>query len=302
MEKILYNGKELLSPKLDLVFKALFGKEDGKSILRPFLNSVLDLNIQSPDDITLTNTEITPEIAVGKLSRLDVCAMVKNGDSDEHIDIEIQLSNHGNMLKRSVYYVAKLFSSQLEESERYDKLGRAIGLSILDFNIFDDKRFLHRGRLKDTENGVEFTDCFELNFVEMPKLEHKLTTTNERLQWLMFLNVKNEEELKMLVKENSGIATAVNRLERVSSNAELMHQLIVREKSERDYYNDISYAEERGEIRGIAIGEQRGREEGMQQGREEAILATARAMKQGGLSNTEIAKFTRLSIEQIEKL
>ena len=249
MERILYKGKELLSPKFDLVFKALFGKEESKDILLPFLNNVLDLQIQSEKDIILTNTEIAPEAVVdGKLSRLDVCAEVTNATNNEHIDIEIQLSENDDMMKRSVYYVSKLFSGQLKKSEFYNKLGRAIGLSILDFNIFDDDEWMHRGRLKDTKTNVEFTDCFEVNFIEMKKMPLHIDKMDKKLQWLMFLNAKTEEELTMLATENAEIAVAVERLENISSDTKLMHQAIVREKTERDYYSSLDWAEKKGRL------------------------------------------------------
>ncbi len=70
MEKILYNNKELLSPKLDIVFKNLLGVEESKESLMHFLNTVLEMNISSANDITLTNTEIVPATFDGKLSRI----------------------------------------------------------------------------------------------------------------------------------------------------------------------------------------------------------------------------------------
>ncbi len=161
MDKILYNGKELFSPKSDIVFKELFGKEDSKEILRYLLNDMLDLNIKSAEDITLLNTEVVPETPEEKLSRLDICAIVTN-DRKERINIEVQVQKDDDMMKRSVYYVAKLFSNQLAKSGRYQDLAPTIGLSILDYNIFDDDRFMHRGRFKDIETGYEFTDCIEL--------------------------------------------------------------------------------------------------------------------------------------------
>ena len=121
MDKILYKDKELFSPKYDIVFKELFGKEDSKEILRYLLNDMLDLNIKSANDITLLNTEIVPETPEEKLSRLDICAIITN-DRNEHINIEIQVEKDDDMMRRTVYYVAKLFSNQLAKSDKYKDL------------------------------------------------------------------------------------------------------------------------------------------------------------------------------------
>ena len=39
----MYQGRELLPPKSDLVFKALFGSEDNKAMLADFLSAMLDM-------------------------------------------------------------------------------------------------------------------------------------------------------------------------------------------------------------------------------------------------------------------
>ncbi|MFI3257930.1 MAG: Rpn family recombination-promoting nuclease/putative transposase [Spirochaetales bacterium] len=290
MNKILYKGKELFSPKSDLVFKALFGKEDSKELLRCFLNSVLDLDIQKAEDITLTDTEMVAQTPDGKLSRLDVCAHVKNAHTSEHIDIEIQLSDQGDMMKRSVYYVAKLFSCQLEEGGSYTTLDRAIGLSILDFSIFDDDAWIHRGRLKDTVSGEEFSDCFEINFVEMPKLPTNTEPHNEKELWLMFLNAKNQEEIEMLIEKNTQIATAIDKLGIISNDEKFKHALIVREKSIRDYQNSMLNAE------------QRGLQCGLQRGEYNKACETAKKALKKNMDIALIADITGLSEEDIKAL
>lgn len=283
MDKILYKGKELFSPKLDIVFKNLFGVEDSKETLRHFLNSVLDLNITSTDDIKLSNTEIVPNSPSKKSSRLDVCLVVENSVTKEHIDIEIQLENEHNMMKRSMFYVAKLFSNQLGSSENYNELGRAVCLSILDFNLFDDERYIHRGRIKDIETNIEFSDCLEVNFIEMKKLPKEIDLAKKPKElWLMFLNAKTEEELNMLVDQSPEIAVAVDKLERISSNEEFQHQALMREKALRDYNS------------GMANAEQRGIEKGK--------IEIARNLLLMNMSIDDISKATGLTAEEIEKI
>lgn len=58
----------------------------------------------------------------------------------------------------------------------------------------------------------------------------------------------------MLATENAEIAVAVERLENISSDTKLMHQAIVREKTERDYYSSLDWAEKKGIQQGIEQG------------------------------------------------
>ena len=65
-------------------------------------------------------------------------------------------------------------------------------------------------------------------------------------------------------------------------------------KAKWDYENSIAYAEEKGIKKGI--------EKGKELGRREDSLEIARKMKEDGIPVAQIAKFTSLSIEEIEKL
>jgi predicted transposase/invertase (TIGR01784 family) len=61
-------------------------------------------------------------------------------------------------------------------------------------------------------------------------------------------------------------------------------------KSRWDYENSIAFAEEKAEERGL------------EKGRHEEALDIAREMKKDDAPAAQIAKFTKLSVEEIEKL
>ena len=62
--------ENIISAKNDVVFKVLFSRN--KELLREFLNDVLDIVIDSVDDIEVLNPELLPESVDGKFSRLDI--------------------------------------------------------------------------------------------------------------------------------------------------------------------------------------------------------------------------------------
>ena len=119
----------LLDPKMDFVFKNIFGSEKHPNILISFLNATL-----KPKDliteVEIKNTDLNKGYIEDKFSRLDVKAMTSN---NEIINIEIQLKNEYNMIKRSLYYWSKLYSEQLNEGEDYSVLKRTICINILNF-------------------------------------------------------------------------------------------------------------------------------------------------------------------------
>lgn len=108
----------LLSPKVDFVFKKIFGNEKHPEILISFLNAVIKPQslIKS---VQIRNTDIDKEYLSDKYSKLDIKALTDKG---EYVNIEIQVKNEYNMIKRSLYYWSKLFESQIVEGDDYDKL------------------------------------------------------------------------------------------------------------------------------------------------------------------------------------
>ena len=64
--------------------------------------------------------------------------------------------NNDEMYKRSLFYWAKLYYSQLKKGQKYKELCPVITINILDFNLFKDTRCNRNFILKD-ENGITFS-------------------------------------------------------------------------------------------------------------------------------------------------
>ena len=77
---------EILSPKVDFVFKRIFGNENNPRILISFLNAVLKPK-KPIVSVEIKNSDLEKEYIEDKFSRLDVKALTSN---KEIINIEIQ--------------------------------------------------------------------------------------------------------------------------------------------------------------------------------------------------------------------
>lgn len=69
-----------------------------------------------------------------------------------------------------------------------------------------------------------------------------------------------------------------------------------------DYYNILNTAKEEAERIGLEKGLERGLEKGLERGRAEGRAEVAREMLADGMPVDKIAKYTELSIEEIEAL
>ena len=60
------------------------------------------------------------------------------------------------MYKRSLFYWAKVYYSQLNKGQKYMELCPVIAINILDFNLFKDNRCNRNYILKDEKTNEEY--------------------------------------------------------------------------------------------------------------------------------------------------
>ena len=246
MNKIIYEGQELLPITSDVVFKAIFGNEENKDLLISLLNSFLNINIQKPEQIELIGTEIIKNYDNDKLCRLDI--RVKTEDN-KHVDVEIQVADKKDMINRSIFYLASLYTEQMKEGMRYDELGRTIALNILCYNLFEDKKAYNSTyRLKNIDNNKELTDIIEINFIELKKVKELNLTDEMKDLWVKFLSAESEEELKMLAEKNETLNKAVEKLKYVSADDIIRFEYDQRRKARLDYASDMAGARKEQKI------------------------------------------------------
>lgn len=292
MKTIKYHGMELLPIKSDIVFKVIFGKVDSRDILARFLSAILDIEIDSPEDIELTNTEISPDFKDDKLSRFDIRVKLHDGT---HIEIEIQLRNNDDMIPRSIYYQAKLFQSQMVKGMKYEQLGKAITLNIIDYNIFEGDEFLNCFRYHNIESQNELTSLSEINFLELGKVPKQWY--NEKQMWSLFISTENEEVLDMLSEENKYIEKAVKKLAYVSADESERFRIEQIEKARMDYESQLKVNYDRGMKQGIEQGVVIGEETGA---RKKAIQIAKSILVD--YEDKEISEITGLSVEDVANL
>ena len=280
--------RTLLNPKIDFVFKKIFGSEEHPEILISFLNAVLKPK-KPIVSVEIKNSDLEKEYIEDKFSRLDVKALTSN---KEIINIEIQLKNEYNMIQRSLYYWSKLYEEQLSEGDRYDKLSRTVCINILDFKYLKNDRFHNGYRLKEIETNEELTDLQEIHFIEIPKLK-RFESTEEIVDllegWVEFLRDPESEVIRKLEMSNKEIREAKDELYRLSRNSKERELYYLREKSLRD------------EISALANAKEKGLKEGLKQGLFEGKLESARSFLDI-LDDDTIATKLNIDVDIIKKL
>ena len=285
-------NRTLLSPKIDFVFKKIFGSEENKSVLISFLNATLKPKCEIVS-VDLKNTDIEKEYLKDKFSRLDVKATTSN---NEIINIEIQMNDQYNMTKRTLYYWSKLYEEQMEQSDNYRKLNRTICINILNYNYLKNNKFHNIYRLKEIETNEELTDICEIHFIEIPKLRHlDLKDEADMLEvWIEFLRDPESEVIRNAEQTNNEVKKAKDKLYKLSQNKEDRELYYLREKSIKDEVSALSNAEQKGI--------EKGREEGLKEGENNKAIEIAKTSIENGLDDNLISTLTGLPLKEIKDL
>ena len=276
---------KLLSPKTDVVFQVLFGEVGSEEITKSFLEAILKEKIT---EIDLSKNPILRRTKIkDKLGVLDVIAEINN---KEICNIEMQVAKKDSIIQRILFYWAKLYSRNIQKSEKYNTLKRTIMILIADFEIptFEDLGYLTKWKIIDEEKGtVILTDFLEIDIIELPKIyKEKGEKDDELLKWLHFLENPESKEVEYYMENNEGIKKAKEKLETISDDIIMQRLVDWREDAERD----------EAEMKEIAWNE--GKEEGIK----EEAKQIAKKMKEQNMDIELIMKITGLKKEEIEKL
>lgn len=288
---------KLLNVKYDAPFKALF--EGNEELLLSFINAVTNRNIVK---IISLNTAIKP---VG-VSRGIIMDILVEDVSGVKINVEMEKNATDRMKQRTQFYWAKAFSKHLKSRQDFKKLKSTICINVLGKNIFVDDVYRRKFVVYDVENKERLDDMLEIHFIELEKIKDK-PIKSMLDSWMQFLN--NSEDSYKLKGINPVITRAVEVLESLSYDENILREVIREEQEESEFISALNYAEEKGmEIgikkgieRGIERGIEQGIERGIEQGKKERDLEIARQMLDV-LDNQTIANKIGLTVEEVQNL
>jgi predicted transposase/invertase (TIGR01784 family) len=287
-------SERLMNPKIDFVFKQIFGSQKHPEILIAFLNGVFGSKGTEEEivDVQIENPDIDKDWEDDKFSRLDVKATTNN---NMKVNIEIQLKNQYNMKKRTLYYWSKLFESQMKAGDPYDKLQKTVTINILDFEyLLSNSRYHNTYILKEKETNEVLTDLQEIHFIELPKLDEEqfkgkeinIVEKDALLPWLLFLKNPESEVVKVIEERIKELQEAAEALEVLSHDEKAREVYESRQKAIHDQISNIKGAAKEA------------REEGIREGIEKIV----KSMLINGIGVEEIVKMTSLNKREIEKI
>ena len=274
-----------LSPKLDVVFQALFGEVGNESITKGFLETILERKIDSID--LSRNPILRREFKDEKLGVLDIIAKL---DENEICNIELQIVDKKNIIERILYYWSRLYSRQIKSGEDYKILQKAIVILITDFKLenLEELDYHSRWKIMEDKQGkkIILTQKLEIDIIELPKIIGKEKEQDNLLDWLYFLENPKSERVTEKMKENENLKEAVKKLDNLSEDERMQRIADLRQKAIMDEK---------------AIYE-KGLEKGIMEGSQKEKIEIAKKMLELKIDKETIAEATGLTEQEMEKI
>ena len=224
-------------------------------------------------------------------------------DTDEIVSLEMYKTFHEREFKKSLSYLARAFSDQLEQGEDYMLAKKVISINLMEenyhlnnFQILNNYGFVNKfnyGRMKDEYLEMYLVRLDLVSKMVYNKLESRF------LKWLKFIKAGSVEEMEKIAKGDENMERALAFMERFVNDEEV--------RGIYDKINDVERdAKERGMAEGLAEGKAKGLAEGLAegliQGKTAGIIQTAKNMLKMNFKIEDIMEVTGLSIEEIETL
>ncbi len=281
--------RQPLSLQVDMVFKAVFGRDtrESKLILMDLLNTILN---RSDHNAITSVTHKNPINMKSNIDDKETILDVKVETSDgELIDIEMQVAFEPQFHKRSLYYWSKLHSSQLKSGQQYDQLKKSICINIMSTTCFKDITTPHISFYAYSP-AIQQKLCedLEIHYVQLPLINDTIEVDimDRFTEWMTFIKDVHDQKKKNLI----------NRL----LTKEGVFKMAYDEYSK---INDDELMRERLEARQKFIWDMNtARSNAMKEGKAEALHQVALNMLSKSMDPSTISELTGLSLEEISNL
>ena len=290
--------RKLLSPKLDVIFQALFGEVGSERITKKFLEVILDKKLEEVD--LSRNIVLRRENLEDKMGVLDVFVKI---NQEEYCNVEMQMIEKDKLIERILYYWSRIYGRNLKSSQDYIELKKTIGVLIVNFEIKKLKELGYHSKWKiieEEKRKLILTEDLEIHIIEIPKIYNikEKEQEEELVKWINFIENPESKKVEEYMKENKELKEAKEKLEVMSEDEKMQILAELRLKAIRDE----KAVERFGYNQGMENGIEKGIKQGKKAGKIEGIKEMAKKMKEEGIDIETIQKITNLTEEEINSL
>ena len=187
---------------IDLAFKKAFDpdKPTSRNNLINLLNDLPEPQLKRPIKNVWTRN-VAKNLSGSKESRTAIFDLHCKDDMGNLIEIEVQIREMDNFMKRLAFYASELVANQAEPGEEWNyDVQPTYVIALTRFHVFDDENAVHRAAVTDLETGKQVMDTYNYTVIELSKVPFFIEKTSSDLsKWLFFFRYLNR--LKELPEE-----------------------------------------------------------------------------------------------------
>lgn len=249
---------KFIPPKADVAFKELMRNGE---VRKHFISDALGIPLEEIQSVRLENTFLSRRSWQEKQCVLDVRLLLND---NRRINVELQVRRLAYWDKRSLFYLAKMYTDGVFSGQSYDRLKKCIVISILDFDL-DPFPDYHKVFCLRDQKGRQYSDQFEIHIIELNK-----ELTGDRMDdWIRLFRVESREELDEMQSENVGVIKAVEEVKVMNLFKWAKWRYEEHLKYQRDLWALKEAAKQDGLAEGLAEGRAEGHAEGLAEGHAE---------------------------------
>lgn len=298
--------------RFDWAIKRLLRQKANFDVLEGFLTVFIGEEVKIVEILESEGNQQTPD---DKFNRVDIKARNSKG---EIILVEVQNTSELYYLERILYGVAKAITEHIHLGDTYKEVKKVYSISILYFDIDKGADYLYVGQNKfigvHTNDQLVITAKEKGAFVQKSPAEifpeYILVRVNEfdkvavtpLEEWVAYLK-------SGVIKENTtapGLQEARKKLQYYSMTDAERYAYDEHLNAVMIQNDVLGNAREEGLAEGRAEGLTQGRAEGLTQGRAEgraeAKKDIVKSMLSNGLSVEQAAKYSGLTVEEVESI
>lgn len=187
---------------VDLAFKKAFNpdKPTSRNNLINLLNDLLEPQLKRPIKNVWTRS-VAKNLSGSKASRTAIFDLHCKDDLGNLIEIEVQIREMKNFVKRLAFYASEMVANQAEPGDDWSfDVQPTYVIALTRFSVFPDERAVHRATVIDMESGEQLVDTYNFTAIELSKVPFFIEKTSSDLsKWLFFFRYLNR--LKELPEE-----------------------------------------------------------------------------------------------------
>jgi predicted transposase/invertase (TIGR01784 family) len=271
-------------------------------IMKSFLNALLEGDVEKITSVTFENVEMPRDTINQRGVTFDLHCSTETGDT---ILIEMQNSYQKFFKTRANFYIFNLMSKKIRRGIEWGKMEnditRIIGIFIMGDGLAGLDDAITCTAECNVKTGEIFWDRHRKYFINLLKFKFDAENITTKDIWINFFkNLGDMDKIHKSVYERADEGL-LRLLEKAKVAALTDEERDVYEASMKRLEDEVDM-EELGYKIGMEEGLDIGRKEGREEGERNKSIQIATGMKQEGLDSALIAKLTKLSLEEIEKL